>query len=178
MIGVSWNYPISQYLFEEVEARSGNVAAGYILLESVLPSRNYVPYCWPYSSVEYILFTEPSNHATGRQRLSNPVFSPSALLHSTTSCWYADAQYRQFCEWGGALNTNHFSSVHKTLSTQTSWNVNQNSHADVLASLLAGKKTLALCGLKAYHFKFFRRTFHTVPVLGFNLLQHSRMWLL
>ena len=89
------------------------------------------------------------------------IFSPCALLHSTTSCWFAGAQYRSFCECGGDLNTNHFSSVHITLSNQDSGNVNQNSHADFLASLLPGERTWTLCGLKAFYFKLFLRTSHT-----------------
>ena len=45
-------------------------------------------------------------------------------------------------------------------------------------SLLTGERTWALCGLKTFHFNCFRRTFHAVPMLRFNLLEHSLMWLL
>ena len=105
------------------------------------------------------------------------------LSHRVLYCiqpLHAGAQYRTpiFCECGGDLNTNYFSSVRITLSNQDSGNVNQNSHADFLASLLAGERTWTLCGLKAFHFKFFLRTFHTVLILRSNLSEASRMWFL
>ena len=107
------------------------------------------------------------------------IFSPFAFLRTITLCWCVGAQYRSFCECGGDhLNTNHFSSVHISLSNHSFRIVNQNSLADFLAILLAGERTWDLWGLKAFHFQSFCRTFHPVPILGFNLLKYSQMWLL
>ena len=136
MIGVSWNYMISKFLFEAVEARSGNVAAGSILLEPVLSFRSYVTYrCAGHAVLSNTwlkytsLLTEPSNHTTGRQGLLTNlthamIFSPFPLLHSITFYWCAGTQYRSFCEYGGDLNTNRFSSSHITISNHNSGSVN------------------------------------------------------
>ena len=64
-------------------------------------------------------------------------------------------------------------SLFQTTTLETSTKL----HA-TLASSLTGEKTWALCGSKAFHFQFFPRTFHTIPILSSNLLERSRMRLL
>ena len=44
-----------QILLEKVEATSGDVTAGSILLEPVLLSRSYFHYRWPDSSLQYLV---------------------------------------------------------------------------------------------------------------------------
>ena len=49
-------------------------------------------------------------------------FSPPAFLHCATFWGDTGAQVRSFWRWGSWMRTNIFSSVHITLSNQSSWN--------------------------------------------------------
>ena len=59
-----WNYTISKFLLEKVEATSGDMTAGSILLEPVLLSRSYVPYRWPDSYFQYLVQIHIAIHWT------------------------------------------------------------------------------------------------------------------
>ena len=130
MIGVSWNYPVFKFFVEEVEARSGNVAAGSILLEPVLSFHSCVSYRWLCSSFLYLVQihiaiyeTIESHHwkttlSTMPSRVT--IFSKCAFLHSTPLCWRAGVQYRSFGGCRGDLNAYHFSSLHITLLNPSS----------------------------------------------------------
>ena len=86
--------------------------------------------------------TDPINLTTGRQRPST-IHTQSIIFHRALSYipqLHAGVPVPNIGHLEN-LSMNHFSSVQITLSNKVSGKVNQYSHADILASLLARKRT-------------------------------------
>ena len=154
MIGVSWHYPISKSFLEEIEEKSGNVAAGFILLEPVLSSRS----CFLSLAIQFFFIFDSSRHRYSRNHRTTPLEDnvcwqcpPMPWFCCRTLAWnqqlHAGAQYRSCCECRGDLNTSPFSSVHITLSNHNSQTVSQNLHAGFYR-LVGRRRTWAVCAWK------------------------------
>ena len=99
MISVSWNYPIPKFLLEKVEATSGNMTAGSILLEPVLLSRSYVPYSWPITFFQYLVQIHIAIHWTIEPHhwKTTPVDNAHSSYDFFTVCFIAFKHFMLVC---------------------------------------------------------------------------------
>ena len=128
----------------------------------------------------------PNIHSNSRNHRSTSL-KDNARLQCPSMPWFffcsvrswiqllhARAQYLLFCKCGGDLYPNqklfHVCPYH-SFKPQL-WKHQPKLTCRLPGKLLTGERAWALCNLKDFHFRFLRRTFHTISILSFNLLEN------